>query len=130
MGTGQLLLVVEDDELVRQGLAVVLDQAGYVVVTAANGREALTYLRKHLPPALILLDMMMPAADGWLFMKLRAEDTALASVPVIIMTAIGVASEKWASSQGAVGCLRKPVTEGELVETVGAALARLPAGAL
>jgi CheY-like chemotaxis protein len=129
MGTGQLLLVVEDDELVRQGLAVVLEEAGYVVVTAANGREALTYLRHHLPPALILLDMMMPAADGWHFMDLRDQDTGLAAVPVLIMTAIGVACEEWASSLGAVGYLRKPVSEGELVGAVDATLARLPAEA-
>jgi CheY-like chemotaxis protein len=93
MGTGQTLLMVEDDETARQGLAVVLEQAGYVVVTAANGREALTYLRHHLPP-LIRLDMMMPAADSWHFMRRRAQGAALASVPVLIMTAIGAAGEK------------------------------------
>jgi two-component system, chemotaxis family, sensor histidine kinase and response regulator PixL len=129
MATGQTVLVVEDDETVRQGLAVVLEQAGYVVVTAANGREALTYPRSHLPPALILLDMMMPAADGWHFMRLRARD-ALASVPVLIMTAIGVASQEWATSLGVVGYLRKPVAEDELVEAVGATLARLSGAAL
>jgi CheY-like chemotaxis protein len=130
MGTGQLLLVVEDGELVRQGLAVVLEQAGYVVVTAANGREALTYLRHQLPPALILLDMMMPEADGWHFMALRARDAGLASVPVVMITAIGVASQEWATSLGAAGYLHKPVTEEELVEAVDATLARLPAATL
>jgi CheY-like chemotaxis protein len=99
------------------------------VVTAANGREALTYLRHHLPSALILLDMM-PAADGWHFMRRRAQGAALTSVPVLIMTAIGAASEKWAISLGAAGYFRKPVTEAELVEAVGASLPRLPAEAL
>jgi two-component system response regulator MprA len=130
MPTGQTVLVVEDDETVRQGLAVVLEPAGYVVVTAANGREALTYLRNHLPPALILLDMMMPAADGCHVMRGRAQDAALASVPVIIMTAIGVASEEWATGLGAAGYLRKPVAEDELVAAVRATLARLPGAAL
>jgi CheY-like chemotaxis protein len=50
MGTGQTLLVVEDDGTVRQGLAVILEQARYVGVTAANGRNALIYLRHHLRP--------------------------------------------------------------------------------
>jgi CheY-like chemotaxis protein len=121
--------VVEDNEIVLQGLAVVLEQADYVVVTAANGREALTHLRNHLAPAPTLFDMMMPAADGWHFMRFRARHAALAAVPVIIMTAIGAACEEWATSLGAAGYLHKPVTEAELVEAVDATLARLPAEA-
>src|SRR5438270_3175209 len=95
------ILVVEDDETTRQSLATALRDAGFDVVTAGNGQEALDYVHSHPPPVLILLDMMMPAHDGWEFLRLRGQDPTLAGVPVIVLTALGVASELWARSLGA-----------------------------
>src|SRR4051812_2934602 len=88
--TARTLLVVEDNAITREGLAVVLRREGYAVVTAANGREALDCLRAGSAPALILLDMMMPAHDGWWFLEKRRRDPWLASAPVIITTGVGV----------------------------------------
>src|SRR5437868_13909160 len=63
------LLVVEDDDVTREGLAIALRQAGYAVVPAANGLEALNALRAGPRPEAILLDMLLPVLDGWHFLK-------------------------------------------------------------
>jgi CheY-like chemotaxis protein len=103
---------------IRMGLAAALEGAGYVVATAGNAREALDYLRDHLPPALILLDMMMPAADGWHFVRRRAQNAALAAIPVLITTALGIAAEAWATGLGACGLLHKPFDTDVLLAAV------------
>lgn len=104
------ILVVDDDEIQLEGLSVVLSRDGYTVHKARNPEEALTLL-DSLIPDLILLDMMYPTPkyDGWYFFEeLRKKPTA-ESVPVIITTAIRVASQEWAMSLGAKGLLQKPI---------------------
>jgi CheY-like chemotaxis protein len=116
-GSGTLL-IVEDNEVVREGLAVVLRRAGYAVALAANGQEALAALRGGVRPDLILLDMLLPAVDGWRFLEQRRQEPALAAIPVVIMTGLGVAGPEWAASLGAAGLLRKPVATEELLREV------------
>jgi CheY-like chemotaxis protein len=108
LSPGKTLLVVEDDDIAREGLAVVLGRAGYEVAQAANGQEALDYLRRAPTPAAILLDMLLPQCDGWYFLAQRQQDPTWAAVPVLITTALGVASKDWAESLGAAGYLHKP----------------------
>jgi CheY-like chemotaxis protein len=112
------LLVVEDNDVVREGLAVVLRREGYQVALAGGGEEALDYLRGEPLPDLILLDMLMSGVDGWEFLQRRRQDPTLAALPVIIMTALGVASEEWATSLGANAWLHKPVEAEDLVAAV------------
>ncbi len=86
-GTGALLLV-DDDERVREALVALLEAQGYPVVGAANGREALDVLRvRGLRPGLILLDLMMPVMDGWQFRAAQLADAELATVPVVVFSA-------------------------------------------
>jgi CheY-like chemotaxis protein len=115
---GKLILVVEDNEVVREGLAVVLGRFGCRVSLAADGSEALALLRGGLRPHLILLDMLTPGLDGWGFLDQRRRDPELAGIPVVITTALGVASEEWAAALGAVGLLRKPVQTELLLDEV------------
>jgi len=112
----KLILVVEDNEVVREGMAVVLGRFGCKVSLAADGSEALALLRGGLRPHLILLDMLTPGLDGWGFLDQRRRDPALVVIPVVITTALGVASEEWAAALGAVGLLRKPVQTELLIE--------------
>jgi CheY-like chemotaxis protein len=100
---------VEDDPIFREGLAVILRKEGYQVLLAQNGREALDRLHDGPEPDLVLLDMMLPIEDGWRLMERRRQNPALASIPVLIATALGVGSAQWAASLGACGYLRKPV---------------------
>jgi CheY-like chemotaxis protein len=121
---GMRLLVVEDNEIAREGLALVLRRAGFVVVMAADGEEALAHLRSGPPPDLILLDMMLPGTDGWAFLERRRREPAVASVPILITTGLGVASAEWAEALGAVGCLRKPIETETLFREVTRCCAR------
>ena len=103
------ILIVEDNEVQREGLAVVLRREGFTVLAAAGGSDAVSIIERVATPDLILLDMMIPPPDGWRFMKLRRKSPALAAAPVVIMTGLGVASEEWAKGLGACGLIRKPV---------------------
>ncbi len=116
---GQTVLVVDDDEITREGFAAVLRKAGYSVLLAADATEALALLdRTPPPPDLVLLDMLMPGRDGWHFFARRGQDPALAAVPVVITTALGVASSEWAASLGARDFLQKPITAEALLDKV------------
>ena len=105
---GETILVAEDNAEEREGLAGVLRQRGYTVLTARDGAEALKLLQAGPAPGLILLDMMMPGCDGWEFLDRRKPSPALASVPVVLVTGLPAADAEWAASLGAVGFLRKP----------------------
>ncbi|WP_437289356.1 response regulator [Sorangium sp. So ce406] len=114
--TGRIL-VVEDDLDIRSILSQLLVFEGYDVEEAADGAEALALLRRDQPPALILLDLMMPVMDGW---QLRAElqrDPALASIPVVIVSA-DVRAEQEASRLRVAGLLKKPLQIEPLLELV------------
>jgi CheY-like chemotaxis protein len=80
------VLVVEDDEGIRESIVELLRDEGYSVVGAANGREALDALRGGGRPCLVLLDLMMPIMSGWQFLDEIAH-TPLADLPVILVTA-------------------------------------------
>src|SRR5713226_6627597 len=81
------LLVVEDDWELRSSLSDLLRRDGYDVADAANGSEALDYLKSSPAPDLILLDLMMPVKDGWQFRIEQKKDPTIASIPVLAMSA-------------------------------------------
>jgi CheY-like chemotaxis protein len=105
---GRTILVVEDDEATREWLMLFLRREGCAVIAVGDSEEALAYLRAALAPNLIVLDMLTPRMDGWVFLEERRREPALARIPVLITTALGVASPEWAAALGATGCLRKP----------------------
>lgn len=84
---GGRILVIDDEPMVRDTLAQVLADEGYVVDAAVDGHDALERVRAARPDA-ILLDLMMPGMNGRQFLQLLREDPAYASVPVLIMTAV------------------------------------------
>src|SRR5262245_41578903 len=87
---GPLVMVIDDDEDIRVALVDILESEGYRVVTAGNGRAALGYLSQRELPQLILLDLMMPDVNGWQFRAEQMMNPALASIPVIVITAAGL----------------------------------------
>lgn len=107
---GKTILIIEDDTIHREMLTTALAKHGFTVVTATEGNEALNRLCNAPVPDLILLDMLLPSGnfDGWWFLHQRQRIPALAAIPVVITTALIVASEAWAASLGASGLLRKP----------------------
>ncbi len=116
----RVILVVEDNDVSREGFANVLRRAGYGVMLAADGREASNLLQSGESPDLVLLDMLMPVLDGWQFLKWRAARPQPA-VPVIITTGTNLSSE-WARDHGCQGFLRKPIETAALLEEVGRCL--------
>jgi CheY-like chemotaxis protein len=88
-GRDTTILIVEDDIDVREAYQDALDQAGYSVVTAANGQLALDWLRgATATPAMIVLDLMMPIMDGRQFHQELGKDDALRRIPVVLVSAL------------------------------------------
>jgi CheY-like chemotaxis protein len=102
------ILVVDDDYDIRDTLREVLADSGYEVALAANGREALAWLRTNPLPRLVLLDWMMPVCDGATFRKEQLAAPAIAAVPVVLLTADARLDEK-TRALDAEAYLTKPV---------------------
>jgi CheY-like chemotaxis protein len=107
------VLVVDDDADVRDALADLLDDAGYVSVCRGDGREALKYMRKHGAPAAVLLDLFMPEMNGGEFVQKLKAAPKLAGVPVIMVTGN---QPHWGYPVPGPMVLRKPVDADRLLE--------------
>jgi DNA-binding NtrC family response regulator len=109
-----VVLVVDDDPTIRQSVAALLEDDGYVVQQAANGLDALASLERQVPKV-VLLDMRMPLMDGWGFVdevRKRSVD-----VTVVAMTATHDV-QVWAQEIGATNYLGKPFQPDELLDLV------------
>jgi CheY-like chemotaxis protein len=82
------ILVVEDDEDVREAMVDFLEMKGYSVASAVNGKEALDYLRDTPVPDLIITDLAMPVMDGRQFRREQLKDARLAAIPMLVITAM------------------------------------------
>jgi CheY-like chemotaxis protein len=114
---GKSVLVVEDDNTLREITVLLLEGEGYAVHSACNGREALGLLRGQPLPDLIVLDLWMPGMNGWQFRQQQRADPILASIPVIVVSALANAAEQ-DGGLGEVRFLQKPVAPEELFATV------------
>jgi CheY-like chemotaxis protein len=109
-----LILIVDDDEAVLEAMADLLSVSGYEVALAKNGARALDYMRNHPPPALVIHDLVMPVMDGWRLQKEMKKDSAMARLPVVVMSAL-------ADPDGidAAAILLKPFNIAQFLEIVG-----------
>lgn len=110
-------LVVEDDRDAREALSEVLEHEGFRTNGAANGREALDFLRSGHPVSLVLLDLTMPVMDGWEFCEELAKDDRLADLPVAILTA-SASYTRLPVRRCDAGFFAKPLDFDRLLETV------------
>lgn len=85
--TPKPIVVIDDDQDVREVLADLLVAEGYRVRCFSNGADALAALRRDASASLILLDLMMPVMNGWRFREEQARDLRLGCIPVIAMSA-------------------------------------------
>jgi CheY-like chemotaxis protein len=112
------VLVVDDSEDIRMTIRDVLEDQGFTVACAANGREALDMLlRDDTRPALILLDLTMPEMDGWTFRQEQQKVPRLAQIPVVLFSGHHDAARA-AQSLNAVALLTKPLRLEGLVTLV------------
>jgi CheY-like chemotaxis protein len=114
MSFGKRLLVVEDDPITCGAVKMVLEWEGYHVDCAVNGQEALNRLRQsEEKPDLILLDVMMPILNGYQFREEQKRDPSIDSIPVVVVSAVAIAS-----SLDASGHIHKPFKPEELLEAI------------
>jgi CheY-like chemotaxis protein len=113
------LLIVEDNAVTRESLAVILSRQGYSIRGVADSGQALEVLRAQKPD-LILLDMLLAGHgdDGWVLLDKIRRNPQWSSIPIIIVTGIGVASEEWAVSLGAQTVVQKPIDTDELLSKI------------
>ncbi len=83
------ILVVEDNDDVREMMTVTLEYEGHNVHTAANGRQALAQLENGLYPCVILLDLMMPVMNGWELRSALQGDQRFKEIPLVVISAAG-----------------------------------------
>jgi CheY-like chemotaxis protein len=82
------VLIVEDEELLREMMRDALEMNGYAVVTAEHGQDALTKLADIEHLCLVILDLLMPVMDGRTFVAKIRERIELASVPIVVHTSV------------------------------------------
>ena len=103
-----LVLVVDDDDAIREALRDLLDDAGFATLGARHGLEALKILAAMATtPTFILLDLMMPVMDGWAFCDKRRKSRFFSEVPVIAISAVDVSESN--RPAGIDAFLAKPI---------------------
>lgn len=118
MSRQQTILVVEDDEDLRRLFRTALTLAGYAVVEAGDGLEALHRIDQS-PPDLVILDLLLPSLSGIVVRQEMAAHPTTRDIPIVIIT--GTATEP--GGLKAACFIRKPVFPDQLVDTVRACLA-------
>jgi DNA-binding response OmpR family regulator len=128
MSDPQRVLVVDDQDDIREMARLVLNGAGYEVVTASSGREALTMVRAASFD-LVLLDINMPELDGWATLRLLRADEALDALPVAMFSVKSEVRDKVAGlKDGAIDYITKPFGVDELASRVSRILAAAAGG--
>jgi len=121
------VLTIEDQPDIRRLIRMTLEFKGFAVHEAADGLDGLKQARS-LKPDLILLDVMMPGMDGLSVQKTLAADPVLASIPVIMLSALGSTADVNAGLQtGVRAYLVKPFSPWELLDLAGQLTAPTPA---
>lgn len=108
------VLVVDDELDIRESLKEILEDEGYAVLVAGDGRQALSVLRAGPRPCVVILDIIMPIMSGTEMYAAMQADAQLAEIPVIIST-----SDPSRAPSGVL-IMRKPISVPRLLEAVGA----------
>lgn len=117
--SGKTILLVEDDKFLRDLLAARLEQEGFKVLLAIDGKEGLDAAKKELP-GLILLDLILPEMDGFEVLEKLKQDNTVSSIPVLVLSNLGQREEiDRAMKLGAVDFMVKAhFTPGEIVQRI------------
>jgi excisionase family DNA binding protein len=114
---GPIVLIVDDDPRLREFVRVNLELEGYTVREASSATEGLAAL-EETPPALILLDVMMPEVDGWEMLRRVQERHGVGSIPVIMFSGkVDERSLAEAANRGAQAFVGKPFDPQQLIES-------------
>lgn len=94
------ILIIEDNKEILDSLKLALEEEGFNIRTANNGKEGLEKLTIQPLPCAIMLDLMMPVMNGWEFLEEMKKDSSFLSIPIIILSALG---DKSSSLKNALG---------------------------
>lgn len=112
------ILIAEDEANIVESLSFILQRADFDVETVANGLDALQCLRRDRFQA-VILDVMLPGMNGFDVLRAVRADSALAALPVVVLTAKGQARDrKTAQEMGASDFITKPFSNADVVERV------------
>jgi CheY-like chemotaxis protein len=111
-GHQRTVLIVDDDEDIRDSLREAFEEEGYEADTAANGAEALELLTRKAPPGVVILDLVLPVMDGSRVYQAMQADASLANIPVIVSTS------NPARAPSGVVVIPKPLKLDRLLDTV------------
>jgi excisionase family DNA binding protein len=115
-GQGPVVLIVDDDEQLRQYVRLALETEGYSVREAGSAEEGLRVL-EETTPNLVLLDVMMPQVDGWEMLRRVNEAHGTGTIPVVMFSGkVGEQEAGDAASRGAQGFIGKPFDPQELID--------------
>ena len=113
--SGPIVLIVDDDQRLREYVRVNLEMEGYTVHEAGSAEEGMKVL-DELRPDLVLLDVMMPKVDGWEMLQLMHERHGVGSIPVVMFSGkVDEAVADEAAERGAQGFIGKPFDPQELI---------------
>jgi len=112
------VLVVEDDNDLRETLSQALRDHGFTVTPASNGQQALELLRAGTRPTVILLDLMMPVLNGWELRDTLRQDPTLAGIPQLVISAYMDEAEQRVLALAPDDCIRKPFSVRILLEAI------------
>lgn len=120
--TGARILLVEDNEVNRDMLVRRLERAGYELIVAGDGEQALKLMRE-LHPGVVLMDMNLPIKDGWAASREASTDQTIRHIPIIALTAHAMEQDKRdALSAGCSDYATKPVDFPDLLKKIAAQL--------
>jgi CheY-like chemotaxis protein len=122
MSPNKTILIIDDEDDIREVASVTLELEGFDVLTAANGREGVARAAAEQPDA-ILLDVMMPELDGPATLALLQSNEATRDIPVVFLTAkVQAADRRSLAAHGARGILAKPFNPDRLATDISGAL--------
>jgi len=123
--TKSKIMIVDDDPDLRQALRLRLRANKYDTVNAGDGYSAIAMAYKERPD-LIILDLGLPAGDGFVVLERLQKDDRLSAIPVIVLTASDAqSSERRALQAGASAFFQKPADNAELLEVIRATLPKV-----
>jgi excisionase family DNA binding protein len=113
--SGPVVLIVDDDERLREYVRVNLEMEGYTIHEAASADDGMRVL-DELRPDLVLLDVMMPSVDGWEMLRLMHERHGVGSIPVVMFSGkVDPRAADQAAERGVQGFIGKPFDPNELI---------------
>jgi CheY-like chemotaxis protein len=111
------ILVIEDDDVMRELMRMALERHGYQVVLAADGVQGFE-LALETTPDLIITDITMPGADGVHLIRRIRDTNAVSKIPILVTTGYGLGTATFAMSEGATAYEPKPINPEAFIATV------------